>query len=206
MRIMGEEGSQRIIPSSRKVAIVANMTALALLGNYSLVGIPNVELGSVVIFITALVFGLPMGIWTALLTSIIFSTINPWGPFIPQIWFTQMIGWLYVAMVGGLLGGKKPDRYQKRPVMFVVGAFLAAVFDLVTNIGYSLVYNVPYALAIVLGLPFMIVHVVSNAFILAFVVPIVEPILKKDMASVIWNTPSKELYPVDGQQESREVA
>jgi len=202
---MGVNRNQRTIPSSRKVAIVANMTALALLGNYALVGIPNVELGSVVIFITALVFGGPMGIWTALLTSIIFSSINPWGPFIPQIWFTQMIGWLYIAMVGGLLGGKKPDSYQKRTVMFVVGAFLATVFDLVTNIGYSLVYNVPYALAIVLGLPFMIVHVISNAFILAFVVPIVEPILKKDMASVIWNTPSKELYPVDGQQESGEM-
>lgn len=198
---MGEEASQQSIPSSRKVAIVANMTALALLGNYALIGIPNVELGSVVIFITALVFGLPMGIWTALLTSIIFSTINPWGPFIPQIWLTQMIGWLYIAMVGGLLGGKKPDKYQKRTMMFVVGAFLAAIFDLVTNIGYSLVYGVPYSVAVILGLPFMFMHVISNAFILAFVVPVVEPILKKDMASVIWNAPSKELYIVDGQQE-----
>jgi len=197
--------NKRAIPSSRKVAIVANMTALALLGNYALVGIPNVELGSVVIFITALVFGLPMGIWTALLTSIIFSTINPWGPFIPQIWLTQMIGWLYIAMVGGLLGKGKTDGYQGRIEMFVFGAFLAAVFDLTTNIGYSLVYNVPYALAVVLGLPFMAMHVVSNAFILAFVVPVIEPILKRDMASTIWNTPSRELYPIDGQQESREV-
>ncbi|MDF1537376.1 MAG: hypothetical protein P1Q69_00515 [Candidatus Thorarchaeota archaeon] len=202
---MGEEGSQQSIPSSRKVAIVANMTALALLGNYALVGIPNVELGSVVIFITALVFGLPMGIWTSLLTSIIFSTINPWGPFIPQIWFTQMIGWLYIAMVGGLLGRRKLNTYQKPIEMFVVGAFLAAVFDLVTNIGYSLVYNVPYAVAVVLGLPFMVIHVVSNAFILAFVVPIVEPIIKKNMASMIWNTPNEELYIAKDQESGEEM-
>lgn len=196
---------ERRIPSSRKVAIVANMTALALLGNYALVGIPNVELGTVVIFITALVFGLPLGVWCALLTSIIFSAINPWGPFIPQIWLTQMIGWIYIAMVGGLIGGKNPDRFQKRTEMFVIGAFLATVFDLVTNIGYSLVYNVPYALAVVLGLPFMIVHVISNALILSFVVPIIEPILKRDMASMIWNTPSRELLSTDEKAESQEL-
>ena len=202
---MENNQDQRAIPSSRKVAIVANMTALALLGNYALVGVPNVELGSVVIFITALVFGLPMGIWTALLTSIIFSTINPWGPFIPQIWLTQMIGWVYIAMVGGLLGGKKNDRYQGRIEMFVVGAYLAAVFDLATNIGYSLVYGVPYSVAVILGLPFMFMHVISNAFILAFVVPIVEPILKKDMASVIWNAPNEELYIVKEQELGKEM-
>lgn len=201
---MDTQESQRRIPSSRKVAIVANMTALALLGNYALVGIPNVELGSVVIFITALVFGLPLGIWTALLTSIIFSTINPWGPFIPQIWLTQLIGWLYIAMVGGLLGGREHAQYQKRTHLFVIGAFLAAVFDLVTNVGYSLVYNVPYVVAVILGLPFMAIHVISNAFILALVVPIVEPILKKDMASMIWDTPSKELHPIETQPESME--
>ncbi len=202
---MEVDQDQSTIPSSRKVAIVANMTALALLGNYALVGVPNVELGSVVIFITALVFGLPMGIWTALLTSIIFSTINPWGPFIPQIWLTQMIGWVYVAMVGGFLARKEPDRYQNPAVMFVVGAFLAAVFDLVTNIGYSLVYNVPYSLAIILGLPFMITHVVTSAFILAFVVPVVEPILKKSMASMIWNAPNEELVVIEGQQGPEEA-
>ncbi len=183
------------ISPSRKVAIVANMTALALVGNYSLVGIPNVELGTVVLFITALVFGTSMGVWCALLTSIIFATINPWGPFIPQIWITQLIGWLFVVTTGGLLG--KGNQVHYRSVgpteLLFIGAFMTAVYDLVTNIGFSLAFNVPYFVAVVLGLPFMIMHVVSNAIIIALVVPIVEPILRQDLASMIWESPYTDL-------------
>lgn len=183
------------ISPSRKVAIVANMTALALVGNYSLVGVPNVELGTVVLFITALVFGTSMGVWCALLTSIIFATINPWGPFIPQIWITQLIGWLFVVTTGGLLGkGNQEHHRSVGPIeLSFIGAFMTAVYDLVTNIGYSLAFNVPYFLAVVLGLPFMIVHVVSNAIIIALVVPIVEPILRQNLASMIWESPCTDL-------------
>ncbi len=183
---MKGEGTNHTIPKSRQVAILANMTALALLGNYVLVGIPNVELGSVVIFITSLLFGLSMRLASALLSSIIFASFNPWGPFIPQIWLTQVIGWVYIAAVGGLLRTRNLDEYQGRSKMFFYGAYLTLVFDLVTNIGYTLVYNVPYIVANILGFPFMVVHVISNAFIMAIVVPIVEPIVKRDLGAMIW--------------------
>jgi hypothetical protein len=181
------------IPRSRQVAILANMTALALLGNYALVGIPSVEIGSVVIFITSLLFGLSMGMSCALLTSIIFAAFNPWGPFIPQIWIAQVIGWMYIAAVGGLPKPKQPDLYQGRTKMFIAGAYLTLVFDLVTNMGYAIVFNVPYILANIIGLPFMIVHVISNAIIMALVVPKIEPILKSDLASMIWVSENTEL-------------
>jgi hypothetical protein len=187
--------STHAISPSRKVAIVANMTALALLGSYATVGIPNVELGTVVIFITGFIFGPVLGIWCALLTSIIFSTMNPWGPFIPQIWFTQLLGWLYVSLVGGFMSRKfTGENYEtvSHAQMFVAGAFLAAIFDLVTNIGYSLAFGVPYFAAVLLGLPFMVVHIISNAIIMAIVVPRVEVILKRDLGSMIWDITNPE--------------
>lgn len=188
------------ISPSRQIAIVSNMTALALLGNYSLVAIPNVELASVVIFITAYVFNLTMGVWCAILTSIIFASFNPWGPFIPQIWVTQLIGWVYVAIAGGLMNNNSSDIDGKSAgptEFFVIGAFLAIVFDLVTNIGYSLVFNVPYVLTIMFGLPFMVVHVISNATFMALIIPKIEPILKRDLASMIWNVPNTDLEDCD---------
>jgi hypothetical protein len=51
---------------SRRVSITSIMTALALIGNYWLVSIPNVELGSTILFATAFVFGFPMGIFRML--------------------------------------------------------------------------------------------------------------------------------------------
>ncbi len=183
---MGEKKERYFIPKSKRVAIIANMTALALLGNYVLVPIPNVELGTVIIFITSLVFGLEIGIWTALLTSLIFASFNPWGPFIPQIWTTQVIAWMYVAAVGGMMRPKDLTTFQSRRKMFITGGFLAFIFDLVTNIGYSLAFGIQYYIAVLFGLPFMIIHVVSTSIIMAVVVPAVEPILKRDLAPMIW--------------------
>lgn len=196
MTQMEKESSEYRIPLSRQVAIVSNMTALALLGNYSLVSIPNVELASVVIFITALVFGSTIGIWCALSTSIIYASINPWGPFIPQIWVTQLIGWVYVAVAGSMMSKKMSKPYERSAgpkELFIIGVVLTLIFDLVTNIGFSLVFNIPYILAIMLGLPFMLVHILSNGIIMAIVVPKVELILKKDLASIIWDPPISEL-------------
>jgi uncharacterized membrane protein len=202
MMMEGTTGKHTISPS-KKVAIIANMTALALLGSYATVGIPNVELGTVVIFLTALVFGSPIGVWCALLTSIIFSTMNPWGPFIPQIWITQMLGWMYVALVGGFMSQKfTGENFEtvSHFQMLIVGAFIAAVFDLVTNIGYSLAFNVPYIAAVILGLPFMVVHIISNALIMAAVVPKVEVILKRDLGTMIWAVPESS-PPLESSSE-----
>lgn len=190
---MDQQYQEQSLPRSRQVAILANMTALALLGNYALVGIPNVELGTVVIFITSLIFGIVMGVGTAVLTSIIFASFNPWGAFIPQIWIAQLLGWVYIAAVGGFLRPRDPMVFQGRGKMFLVGAFLTLVYDLTTNIGYSIAFNVPYIIANLLGLPFMVVHIVSNAFIMAVVVPVIEPILKRDMASMIWIKPNSHM-------------
>ena len=73
------------IPLSRRVALVSIMTALALVGSYVFVAIPNVELGSVVLFITGLVFGIEIGLATMLITTVIFGMINPWGAAVPAI-------------------------------------------------------------------------------------------------------------------------
>jgi len=193
---MEKESSEYRIPLSRQVAIVSNMTALALLGNYSLASIPNVEFASVVIFITALVFGSKIGTWCALSTSIIYASINPWGPFIPQIWVTQLIGWVYVDVAGSMISKKMSIPYERSAgpkELFIIGVVLTLIFDLVTNMGYSLVFNVPYYLAIILGLPFMLVHTLSNGIIMAIAVPEVELILKKHLASIIWDPPISEL-------------
>ncbi|NOR38907.1 MAG: hypothetical protein GQ580_04890, partial [Candidatus Thorarchaeota archaeon] len=58
---------------SRRVSITSIMTALALIGNYSLVAIVNVELSSTILFTTAFVFGFPMGVACVLLMSIIYA-------------------------------------------------------------------------------------------------------------------------------------
>jgi len=168
---------------SRHVAIISIMTATTLVGEYALVLIPNVELGTTVLFFTGLVFGAQVAVPCAILSSIVFASINPWGVFIPQVWLAQLIGWLYVVTAAHL--ARTPDREIGWRGLAILGAAVTIEFDLVTNIGYSLAFSVPYWVAVLAGLPFMIIHVVSNAWLFALAIPRLERALLPALNSQI---------------------
>ncbi|MGY5880475.1 MAG: hypothetical protein RTV31_09490 [Candidatus Thorarchaeota archaeon] len=169
---------------SRWVAVTAIMSALALVGNYVLVAVPNVELGSGVLFVTAYLFGLGMGLWCVILVSIIFAFFNPWGPFIPPIWIAQVIGWIFMILAGTLLGHGKNNRSWTNGMIIelsIVGAVVTLFFDLITTLGYSLWFGVPYFLAVIAGLVFIGIHVVSNAIIFPAIVPVLDMTMRKQL-------------------------
>ncbi|MCK4484931.1 MAG: hypothetical protein KAU89_08900 [Candidatus Thorarchaeota archaeon] len=181
---------------SQRVSITSIMTALALVGNYSLVGIPNVELGSTILFTTAFVFGFPMGVTCVLLMSIIYASFNPWGPFVPHIWLTQVIGWLFMVAVGAIMGNRVTENSSGEPQrqeLAGVGAFVTVFYDLITTLGYSWAFSVPYSVALISLLPFMIIHVVSNTLIFAAVTPRINSILQTQFLSAIWVSPTEPL-------------
>ncbi|TFG27983.1 ECF transporter S component [Candidatus Thorarchaeota archaeon] len=169
---------------SRWVAVTAIMSALALVGNYVLVAIPNVELGSGVLFVTAYLFGLQMAVWSVFLVSIIYAFFNPWGPFIPTIWLAQLIGWLFMVMTGYLMKRQNRNTTWSRYMMLeiaVVGAVVTLFFDLVTTLGYSLWFGIPYFVAVISGLTFIILHVISNTIIFPAIVPTLDKSLRKQL-------------------------
>ncbi|TFF92247.1 hypothetical protein EU545_01540 [Candidatus Thorarchaeota archaeon] len=178
------------ISRSKWVALASTMTALALVGNYVLVGVPSVEFGTTVLFVTAYLFGLSMGIWVALLMSLVFGIVNPWGGFIPQIWVFQVLGWGYVCAAAATLSNDGSIPSDRRPgtlKLAGVGAFITLIFDLLTNAGYSLAFGAPYWLSNLAGLPFTVVHVFSNAILLPLAVPRLERAIKQDLGTSIWS-------------------
>lgn len=179
------------ISSSRWVSIMAIMTALALVGNYVLVAVPNVELGSTVLFITAYIFGAHMAGWSTLIMSLLFGIINPWGGFIPQIWASQVIGWLYIITIGAIMGRQSTNGRNippKKWELAITGAFVTLIFEQITNLGYSITFGVPFFLAATAAIPFSIVHIISNTIIFSQVVPMLNSALRTQLKDLIWNT------------------
>jgi len=172
---------------SRWVAVTAIMSSLALVGNYALVMVPNVELGSTVLFVTAFLFGLQMAAWCVFLVSIIFAVFNPWGPFIPAIWLAQVIGWLFMVTAGWMMGRTREKQWTRTGIseLSFVGAIATLFFDLVTTMAYSWALSVPFALALISGLPFMLVHIFSNAIIFPLVIPKLDTALKRQIRHLI---------------------
>ena len=163
------------------------MAALALVGNYALVIVPNVELGSTVLFVTAFLFGLPMAVWCVFLVSIIFAFFNPWGPFIPAIWLAQVIGWLLMVAAGWMMGRTREGQCTRAGILELsfVGAIATLFFDLITNMGFSWSFSIPFALALISGLPFMLIHVFSNAIIFPLVIPKLDMALKRQIRHML---------------------
>jgi hypothetical protein len=175
---------------SRRVAITANMAALALVGNYSLVFLLNIELGTSIIFITGYVFDLGMAIAVAMIMSVVFGMVNPWGGFIPHIWLAQVLGWVFTAIVGSLLSRNveaESDDFYFTLKMGIVGAIVTLFFDLSTNLGYALAFEIPYLVAIMTGLSWSLVHIASNVLIFSQVVPTLETVLKNHFRYEIWS-------------------
>jgi len=191
---METKASHRRLRSSRWVSITAIMTALALVGNYILVAVPNLELGSTVLFVTAYIFGAHMAIWSTLIMSLLFGVINPWGGFIPQIWASQVIGWFYIIAVGSIMGrrGTNSKRLEPRKwELAITGAFVTFIFDQITNLGYSVTFGVPFMLAVLAAIPFTVLHVISNAVIFSQVVPMLDTALTGQLKDLIWSAESK---------------
>ncbi|MHA2359098.1 MAG: hypothetical protein ACXAB5_02400 [Candidatus Thorarchaeota archaeon] len=196
----------RGLSQSRWVSITAIMTALALVGNYALVAVPNLELGSSILFVTAYIFGAQMAIWSTLIMSLLFGIINPWGGFIPQIWLSQVIGWFYIVATGSIMGrfGKNGKRLEPRKwELAITGAFVTFIFEQVTNIGYSTTFGVPFILAVTAAIPFTILHIISNAIIFSQVVPMLDSALSKQLKGLIWNTESE--YDIRDAKSIREI-
>ncbi|MFQ5831766.1 MAG: ECF transporter S component [Candidatus Thorarchaeota archaeon] len=179
------------INRSKRVSIIAMMTALALVGNYTLVMIPNVELGSSILFVTSYIFGFSIGASCAVIMAIVFGSINPWGIPIPEILITQILGWLYIVAAGSLMGtNQKLSKTTHVDVLRLgaAGVFLTLFFELLTNFGYAIAFGLPYWVTILTGIPFTVVHVVSNAIIFAAATPRLDNIIKTQFESYIWET------------------
>lgn len=179
---------------SRWVSITAIMTALALVGNYALVAVPNIELGSTVLFVTAYIFGAQMAIWSTLIMSLLFGIVNPWGGFIPQIWASQVIGWFYIVAIGSIIGrrGTNGKRLEPRKwELAITGAFVTFIFEQVTNLGYSVTFGVPFFLAVTAAIPFTLIHIISNAVIFSQVVPMLDVALTRQLKDLIWSAESE---------------
>jgi hypothetical protein len=156
-------------------ALVAVLTATALAGDYALVGLPNVELSSVMAFLGGYLFGVTVGASVGLFAMTIYEFLNPWGSFILPVGLAVIGCTMLAGILGAVLGsGHYSDKARDTP-FYLGGALLGAAFslfyDLVTNYAYSAAFGVPYLIALLTGLGFSVIHVVSNFLLFGLLTP-----------------------------------
>lgn len=198
-----------ILDRSRRVALTAVMAALALVANYILIVAPNIELGSSVLFVTGFLFGVEMAASSVIIIALIFGVFNPWGAslIIVEIWIAQLIGWLFIGIAGHIMGGRgrRPAATYSAKEFGIVGIAVTIFYDLVTNLGMALSTGLPYLLTLTTGLPFMAIHVVSNAIIFSLVIVKLDAAIRKNLASILWGTEEQETQSAQSAKSKKIV-
>lgn len=156
--------------NSRQISIISIMSSLAIGGSYALSMVPNVEITTFVFFIVTCVFGTYVGIICMITTSLIYGMFNPWGIFIPQIWVSQVLGWMFTILIGASIDNEKN---HGNIFYSMCGAICTIFFDMMTNFGYSIIFDISYVDAIIFGIPFTFMHTLSNIILFGAASPLI---------------------------------
>jgi hypothetical protein len=166
-----------------KATLIAVFTALSLGTNYAMIDVPNVKIMDALIFIAGFLFGLEVGVVSAVTTRLVYGFINPYGQASSILPFL-CLGECFYAIAGVLLARTSAAKdlmnhgrpYAGMSFLFgMVGLQTTFAFDLLTNFGtYVLTTKSVYQaliIAIITGAPLGILHEVTNLAFFAVVVP-----------------------------------
>jgi uncharacterized membrane protein len=151
--------------TTKRAAMVAVLTAACVASNYALIGVVNVKFMDLIVFVAGFSLGPIVGASVGVLTWLVYGSLNPYGFSLPILVITSVGESLY-GIVGGLLGrgSERAHRGVSDSAKFaVVGFLLTFAYDLVTNVVSGVSVGIPVHVALVTGIPFAIVHEVSNA-------------------------------------------
>jgi energy-coupling factor transport system substrate-specific component len=160
---------ERTHPSSKVLALVATLAALAVLGRVAFAPLPNVKPTTDIVVFAGFALGaapgFAVGAVTALASNVIFGQ-GPWTPW-------QMVAWGLCGMLGALLARTtrgEAGRWQLAATCAVAGAGYGLLLDGQEWLLYAPERSLAqFAVISGTSLPFNIAHVVGNvAFAAAF--------------------------------------
>ena len=153
----------------RVLSMAAVLVAVGIALGYLLVGVPNVEGISAVSFFAGYQLGAGPGAVVGGLSIGIFSLFNPLGPPLVQVLVAQILGM-------GIIGASG-DIWGRFAVKIRFAEFLAGALGALLTFAYGILADYGFAVSIgrwkdplpviAAGLPFSVIHIVSNGLIFA---------------------------------------
>ena len=160
-------GFERRKTGTRRLVIVAVMTAISVIGRFIFTAIPAFKPITAVVVITSIYLGGEAGFLTGALSALISNFYfgqGPWTPF-------QMLSWGLIGLLAGVLSAPLK---KSRIALSLYGIFAGAVYSFIMDIWSVVWYNgsfsmTLYTAALATALPHTIIYAVSNVIFLNLV-------------------------------------
>ena len=157
-------GFERRKTGTRRMILVAIMSALSVLGRFVFGVIPGFKPITAVVVITAMYIGGEAGFLTGALSAVISNFYfgqGPWTPF-------QMLSWGLIGLLAGLLA---MTLKRSRILLSLYGIFAGVAYSFLMDIWTVLWYNGSfnpglYAAALATAIPYTVMYAVSNVIFL----------------------------------------
>ena len=157
-------GFEKKVVGTRRMVIIAVMTALSVIGRFIFALIPGFKPITAIVVITAIWLGPESGFLVGSLSAVISNFYfgqGPWTPF-------QMFAWGIIGLIAGYL-----SRFLKknRPALAVYGVFAGIFYSMFMDVWSVLWYNNEfnmnvYLAALVTAIPYTISYAASNVIFL----------------------------------------
>ena len=159
-------GFEKRTVGTRRMIILAVMTALSVTGRFIFAVIPGFKPITAIVIITAIWLGGESGFLVGSLSAVISNFYfgqGPWTPF-------QMLGWGLIGLLAGYL--HKPLKKSK-VALSVYGVFAAVSFSLLMDVWSVLWYNSGfdwnlYMATLATAIPYTVSYALSNVIFLLF--------------------------------------
>jgi len=123
---------------TRRALLACLLVAVAVSLGFALAGIPNVELVTLVVFVSGFLLGPAYGAGVGALSAALFSLANPLGAALPPLVASQAAGQAVVGVLGGV-SGPLLARFRARGIARLaaggLGFGLTFVYDVITSVG-----------------------------------------------------------------------
>jgi energy-coupling factor transport system substrate-specific component len=167
--------------SARKLALMGILIALAIALKLPILTLPNIEFFTFIIFCSGYLLGMIEGVIVGVISMSLYTILfTPYGPPPLPIGTAQIISMALVGFSGGLISRLVPASSRQhilsRPIATILiiggsGLLLTFIYDLVTNLASAFVMGQFWPVMIA-GIPFALVHVVSNVVIFTTLSPL----------------------------------
>ncbi len=175
-----------------RLVLMSTFIALAVSLGYLLAYIPNIELFTLIVFLSGFILGKRDGLIVGFLSSFIFCFFNPLSPSPLPLLVFQLTHYSLTGLIGALLSGFlskkkifKSDKDLYRISLMVIFGFIGALITSSFQIFASLVYTlsfyginqfIPYLLT---GAIFTVIHIIGNTLGFVFILPGLIQLIKK---------------------------
>lgn len=187
--------------NTRQVALLSVLAAVSL--GIQLTPRPmNIESTSLLTFLVGILYGSLVGGFFGSFILFVNGFLSPWGYGDINIPF-QMAGMAIIGVAGGIY-----KRYmvgvnssQVRAEVAILGAFLTILYDIITNMGYTVyltLHGVPLTIALITvlstGVFASLIHIISNIVLFASgFLPLLKALQNVPGGEALWS--KRELFP-----------